>query len=128
MGRPREILTGENTVAVQGELAGFEQKRLGDIETWADKYTATRELINGLEEQLKNEEFKLREAVHANEADVDHQESEDGDKLLVYKRGDYNVVVKRGKEKVNVKIGERSKPASLNSDEDFNVDSDRGDA
>lgn len=107
--RMREVLSGENTTPVQGELAGFEQKRVPAIERWAAKYDQTRESINGLTEELKNREFKLREAVHEHEAEVDHQESEDGDELLIYKRGDVNVVVKRGKEKVNVKIGEKLK-------------------
>ncbi len=109
MGRPREVLSGENTIPVQAEIPGFEQKKITAVERWAAKYDAKREIINGLEGELSNIDLKLREAMHENEKDVDHQQSEDGDRLLVYKRADYNIVVKRGKEKVNVKIGEKSK-------------------
>ena len=93
----------------QQVLGGFEQKKIAAIERWAAKYDATRETINGLEGELENHALKLREAVHANEDAVDKQENDDGDKLLVYRRGDINVVVKRGKEKVNVKIADKSK-------------------
>jgi len=109
MAKPRAILTGEGTTEVQGEFAGFEQKRVQAIETWAAKYDAKREECAARDGELKNFELKLREAMHGNEDKVDHQESEDGDKILVYKRGDYNIVVKRGKESVNVKIKEKSK-------------------
>jgi hypothetical protein len=95
--------------AEQTELAGFEQEKVATIEKWAAKFDQHRETRNGITEEMDNAEFKLREAMHANESKVDHQKSEDGDELLVYKPGDYNVVVKRGKEKVNVKIGEKSK-------------------
>lgn len=105
---PKSVLTGEGTVPVQSELAGFEQKRVPQIETWAAKYDAKRELANGIAGEMKSIELKLREAMHAHESEIDHQESEDGGEELVYKRGDFNVVVKRGKEKVNVKIGEKS--------------------
>jgi hypothetical protein len=107
--KPKEILTGEGTTPVQGELAGFEQKRVQVIENWAAKFDAKRELINGLKGELANIELKLREAVHANADKVDQQKDPDGGELLVYKRGDINVVVKRGKETVNVKVGETSK-------------------
>lgn len=109
--RPRrEVIATDapNTVAVQGEIPGFEQQRVADIETWAGKFDEKRAIINGLEGELENVEMKLREAMHANAELLDKQESPDGDKLLVYKRGDFNVVVKRGKEKVNVKIKEKS--------------------
>jgi hypothetical protein len=107
----REIIATDapNTVAVQSEIPGTEQKKIEEIETYASKYEAKRAIINGLQDELTNIEFKLREAMHEHEDEVDKQESEDGDKLLVYKRGDYNVVVKRGKEKVNVKIKDASK-------------------
>jgi hypothetical protein len=95
--------------AVQEEIPGFEQKRIPAIERWASKYDDKRETINGLEGELANIELKLRETVHANEADVDQQQSEDGDQLFVYKRPGFNVVVKRGKEKVNVKLGDKQK-------------------
>lgn len=97
--------------AQQQEIEQFAQKKIQAIERWAGKYDETRETINGLDGELENHALKLREAMHANEDAVDHQESPDGETLLVYKRGDVNVVVKRGKEKVNVKIGEKSKGA-----------------
>lgn len=95
--------------AEQIDLAGFEQKKIAAIEKWAAKFDSLREARQGVGDEMDNAEFKLREAMHAADSEVDHQESEDGDSLLVYKRGDYNVVVKRGKEKVNVKIGDNSK-------------------
>lgn len=106
----RSVITdNERTVPTQGELAGFEQKRVAKIETWAAKADDTRAAINGLKEELANREFKLREAMHENADLVDKQSSEDGDQLLVYKRGDFNITVKRGKETVNYKVGEKSK-------------------
>lgn len=87
----------------------FDQKRVGRVETWIDKCDSTREGIREMKKTLKTQEYKLGEAMHASEADVDHQESEDGDKLLVYKRGDYKAVVKRGREVVNYKRGKESK-------------------
>lgn len=87
----------------------FEQKKVRTIETWIDKADETRSMINGLKATLKNQEFKLAEVMNANENDVDHQVSDDGDHLLIYKRGDYTAVVKRGKLKVNYKRASDSK-------------------
>lgn len=96
----------------------FEQKKINTIEKWADKVQEKRELIAGLKDEKKNAEFKLAEAIHANEAAVDHQQAENGDNLLIYKRGDYTIVLKRGDEKVNVKIGADSKPEPVDEPED----------
>lgn len=81
----------------------FEQKKIAAIERYVDKADERREQITALEGEKENFEFKIRELMHANEADLDKQESEDGDQLIIYKRGDYSVVIKRGKEKVNYK-------------------------
>lgn len=96
----------------------FEQKKVNAIEKWADKVQEKRELMAGLKDEKANAELKLVEAIHANDAAIDHQESENGDKLLIYKRGDYTIVVKRGSEKVNVKIGADSKPEPVDEPEE----------
>ena len=121
MGRPKAVLSGENTVPVQGEIPGFEQKRIPKIETWAAKFDAKRELINGLKGEQENCALKLREAFHENEEFVDKQETADGGVELVYKRGDWNISVTRGSEKVKVKVKEASK-----GDEPLEVDGDAG--
>lgn len=95
----------------------FPQKKIATVEKWADKVQEKRELIAGLKDEKRNAEFKLVEAIHANEASLDQQKSEDGDTLLIYKRGDYTVIAKRGKEKVNVKIGAESKPEPTDEEE-----------
>lgn len=93
----------------QVEIPGFEQKKIAAIERWADKFDEKRTLIDGLSGEMENAEYKLTEAIHSNEANLDHQQGPKGDKWLVYKRGDYKVIIKEGKEKVNVKIGSKSK-------------------
>lgn len=94
----------------QDTIPGFEQKRIAAIERVASKFDEKRALIGGLNDEKDNLEFKLRETMHANEAELDRQEGADGETLLVYKRGDFNVVVKT-KESLNVKIKADSKGA-----------------
>jgi hypothetical protein len=87
----------------QEAFAGFDQKRIPAIERIASKFDEKRALVGGLKGEMDNHEFKLREAMHANEKELDKQQGADGETLLVYKRGDFNVVVKT-KESLNVKI------------------------
>jgi len=103
MARIREILTGEGTTPVQGEIPGTERKRIRAIENAASKADAKRSIINGLSDELKNLVAKLSEKMHEHEAELDHEENDKGEKVIVYKRGDFNVVVKY-KESVNYKI------------------------
>lgn len=95
----------------------FPQKKINAIEKWADKFDEKRALIAGLTGERDNAELKLREAMHSNEDALDVQsDPATGEKILVYKRGDYKVVVKQGKEVVNVKIKDASKDAPTADD------------
>ena len=116
MAGPKAILTGEGTIPVQGELKGFEHKRIPALERWADKFNDAREAMNGCKGEMENYALKIREVAHANADKLDHQEAEDGSEELVYKRADYNVVVKKGKETVNVKVKDASKGAPPEGD------------
>jgi hypothetical protein len=108
MGKPKEILTGEGTVAVQGEIPGTERPRITAIEDAVARADAKRTLVNGLDDELKNLVAKISEAMHENEADLDHEENDKGEKVIIYKRGDFNVVVKYS-ESVNYKVKRESK-------------------
>ncbi len=92
----------------QTEIPGFEQDRIPAIERAANKADAKRSIIGGLNDELDTLEYKLSEAMHANEDKLDKQEDTKGIELLVYKRGDFNIVIKK-KESVNYKIKEASK-------------------
>jgi hypothetical protein len=107
-GRPKEILTGGNTVAVQGEIPGTERKRITAIEDAAAKADTKRSLIGGLGDELKNLVAKLSEVMHEHEGELDQEENEKGERVIVYKRGDFNVVVKYS-ETVNYKVRQESK-------------------
>lgn len=97
--------------AQQIPMEGFEQVKIPAIERWAAKYDEKRSIIDGLETELANAEFKLAEEMHANADKLDHQQGKNGVQMLVYERNDFRVIIKGGKEKVNVKIGEKSKGA-----------------
>ncbi len=92
----------------QDSIPGFEQKRVQAIERAASKADEKRAIIGGLSGELENLEYKLSEAMHANEAELDRQQGPNGEELLVYKRGDFNIKIKKT-EKVNYKIKAASK-------------------
>jgi len=94
--------------AEQTEIPGTERKRIHAIERAAAKADEKRTIINGLNDELSNLVAKLSEVMHANEDQLDQEENEKGEKVIVYKRGDYKVVVKY-KESVNYKIKKASK-------------------
>lgn len=87
----------------QDKFTGFDQKKIAAVERWIDKCDEKREMIGGLQTELANHEFKLAEAIRANEADVAHEEHPKKGPQLVYRRGDYTASCGRGKEKVNYK-------------------------
>lgn len=93
----------------QEDLPGFKQNRIPQIERWANKFDAHRETIQGLTDEMKTYEFKLREVMHQNEEQLDKDTDSEGVVTLVYKRADYNIKTKTGKERVNVKIGDKAK-------------------
>jgi gas vesicle protein len=93
----------------QNAIPGFEQEKINEIETWADKFDDTRSTIDGLNEELKNAEFKLKEAMHANEAKLGKQVQPGKGKVLVYEKNGYKVKVKEKGEAVNVKISDKQK-------------------
>jgi hypothetical protein len=110
MGKVREVLTGEGTKAVQSEIPGTEQERIGALERQADKLQEKRDIVAGLQDEMANIEFKIREIAHEHEAKLQVEDDpKTGGRNLVYRRGDYNIVVKQGKETVNVKIREASR-------------------
>lgn len=92
----------------QTEIPGAERKRIPAIERAAGKADEKRSVINGLNDELSNLVAKLSEVMHANEEQLDHEENDKGEKVIIYKRGDYKVVVKY-KESVNYKIKKASK-------------------
>jgi hypothetical protein len=94
--------------ATQTEIPGTERKRIPAIERAAAKADKKRSIINGLTDELKNLVAKLSEVMHTHEADLDREENDKGEKLIVYKRGDYSVAVKY-KESVKYKIRANSK-------------------
>lgn len=94
--------------AEQTEIPGTERKRIPAIERAASKADEKRSVIGGLNDELKNLVAKLSEVMHANEDQLDKEETENGEKVIVYQRGDYRVVVKY-KESVNYKIKKESK-------------------
>ena len=55
------------------------------------------------EDELKNLVAKISEQMHLKEAELDVEENEKGERMLIYRRGDFKVVVKY-KESVNYKI------------------------
>jgi len=92
----------------QTEIPGTERRRIRSIENAASKADAKRSIINGLEDELKNLVAKISEQMHLKEAELDVEENDKGEKMLIYRRGDFNVVVKY-KESVNYKIKSDSK-------------------
>lgn len=106
MGKVREVIVeGDNTVNVQGEIAGFEQKRIPAIERAALKHAEKQALANGLKEEVRTQEFKVREAMRANADSLDQQDDGEGGKVLVYKRGTFEIVCKT-KETVKIDVGQ----------------------
>lgn len=102
--------------AIQEEIPGTERKRIPAIERAASKADEKRTIINGLNDELTNLVAKLSEVMHANEEQLDHEENEKGEKVIVYKRGDYKVVVKH-KESVNYKVKKASQGGEPGEDE-----------
>lgn len=94
--------------AEQTEIPGTERKRIPAIERAASKADEKRSIINGLSGELDNHVAKLSEVMHANADQLDHEENEKGEKVIVYKRGDYKIVVQY-KESVKYKIKKASK-------------------
>lgn len=78
----------------QTELAGFEQKRIPAIERAIMKADEKRAVIEGLKEELKNLEHKVREVLHENIEQLDHQENEEGGARIVYKRAGFEAELK----------------------------------
>jgi len=101
----------------------FPQKRIPAIERWIIKADEKRTMVATLKDELKNAEFKLKEAIHANEADVAREATDDGGTVLKYERGTYKAEAKRGKETVNYTRGGEAK-----SETDVPEESDRDEA
>jgi hypothetical protein len=76
----------------------FPQKRIAQIETWINKAEAIRERLNTEKEALKNAEFKLNEALHANKTDIIVENTEDEGIVLKYERGGYKASAKHAKQ------------------------------
>ena len=77
----------------QAEIPGFEQKRIPAVERAIMKADEKRAIIEGLKEELKNLESKVRETLHANVDALDHQETEGGTRI-VYKRAGFEAELK----------------------------------
>jgi hypothetical protein len=80
----------------------FPQKRIPAIESAimaADKKRAEIEeqesIIDGLKEELTPLEDGIRVALHSYEDQIDHQETPKGDRVLIYKKGDFEATVKQ---------------------------------
>lgn len=94
--------------AEQTAINGILREPILEIEEAADKADAKRSLIGGLTTELTALEDDLSDVMHAHEEELDHEEGPKGEKLIVYRRGDYNCSVK-AKESVLYKIKARSK-------------------
>lgn len=93
----------------QGEIPGFEQKRIPAIERAIMKADEKRAVIEGLKEELKNLEHKVREALHDNAEALDQQETPEGLTRIVYKRAGFEAEVK-GHERLSYgKVREKDK-------------------
>lgn len=95
MGRPK-----------QAEIPGTEQQRIAEIERAADKYLEKRAIWQGTGKELTECKRLLSQAMHKNADAIERGENEKHQKVLAYKRDDYDVTVTEGKEKVKVKIGD----------------------
>lgn len=104
----------------QAEIPGTEQTRIAAIEDAADKYSAKEKLIDGLKDELKNLDAKLREVVHENADKVDRN----SDGMLAYNRGDYAILITPGKEKLKVSVGKTDDATSLEVDNEAGEDVD----
>ena len=78
----------------------FPQKRVAAVERAVDKCDNIRSQITEHKAQLKNAEFKLKETLHANAADLINEQTEDGGRVIKYERGIYKATAKHGKESV----------------------------
>lgn len=110
--RPKEILTGEGTTPVhqtEMEGPGFEQERIPALERQADKRAEKEAIIEGLNDEIKTIDFKIREIVHANEDKLQREEDPvTGVVTFTYQRATYKVTVKTGKESVKVDAGKQT--------------------
>lgn len=93
---------------VQIPLDGTEQKRIPAIERAINKADEMRNMIAGLKDQLKTLEFKLSEVMRANAGELFKEESVKGERVLVYKRGDFSASIKE-REAVLYKVADSSK-------------------
>lgn len=98
----------------------FPQPRIAGIENWIDKTDDIRATIGGLKEDLKNAEYKLREALHRNKEKCQVETSEETGTEIRYERGTYKASAKFGKETVTyTRAGEaKSKEPAADVPED----------
>ena len=78
----------------QEVMTGFAQETIPAIESAISKADEKRAIIEGLNDELKNLEFKVTEALHLHRDQLDKQEDKKGNSQLVYKRGDFKAVLK----------------------------------
>lgn len=96
----------------------FPQKRIPAIESAilaADEKRAQIEeqqkIVDGLAEELEPLEDGIREALHKYEDQIDHQETPKGDRVLIYKKGEFTATVKQHERLSYDKVRERKEPS-----------------
>lgn len=80
----------------------FPQKRIPAIESAISAADGKRaeieeqqKIVDGLEEELGPLEDNIRLAMHKYADEIDHQETPKGERVLIYKKGDFDATVKQ---------------------------------